>query len=160
MEVLEKAVFAYTIVTLVAYGDCVFRLRGLASGGALGIVCVALVLGRGEVQSLEVFVGQAAAAFNLPGGSLARVLWRRYVDDVLAISGSLCAECLFLFVWIAFLIGMMWMIVDGYVLGDATYVLAPIAALPVPKVVCGYGIAADYPYLYVPDLAAATSQTR
>lgn len=67
-----------------------------------------------------------------------------------------CTDCLFLIVWIAFLIGMMWMIIDGYVLGDAAYMLAPIASLPTP-LVCGYDLTANYPYLYVPDLAAATS---
>ena len=68
-----------------------------------------------------------------------------------------CTDCLFLIVWIAFLIGMGWMIIDGYVLGDAAYMLAPIAALPIPNTVCGYGDAYSTPYLYVPNLTAATS---
>lgn len=67
-----------------------------------------------------------------------------------------CTDCLFLIVWFIFLGGMLWMTIDGYILGDAAYMLAPIAANPTTSTnVCGYGNVADYQYLYVPDLAQA-----
>ena len=65
-----------------------------------------------------------------------------------------CTDCLFLIIWFAFLIGMMAMTIDGYVNGDAAYMLAPINQY---KQVCGYGLMKDYPYLYAPDLEQATN---
>jgi hypothetical protein len=55
-------------------------------------------------------------------------------------------------IFVAFLGGMSYMTILGYTDGDASYMLAPIDS---NGQVCGYGVVADYPYLYVPDLAAA-----
>ena len=38
-----------------------------------------------------------------------------------------CTDCLFLIVWISFLVGMMWMTIDGYVNGNSAEMLAPIS---------------------------------
>ena len=63
-----------------------------------------------------------------------------------------CTDCLFMIVFLVFLGGMGYMTVQGYLLGDAAYMLAPIAA---NGMVCGYGAVIDYPFLYVPDLSNA-----
>ena len=45
---LSKALFAFTLVTFVVFGDVVFRLAGLAIGGLLSMISVSIVLGRAE----------------------------------------------------------------------------------------------------------------
>lgn len=53
-----------------------------------------------------------------------------YVPDKKIIEGPMnnrrCTDCLFLIAWISFLGLMMYMIIVGYVQGDAAYMLAPI----------------------------------
>jgi hypothetical protein len=54
----------------------------------------------------------------------------------------------------AFLGLMGYMTIDGYINGDAQYMLAPIMY---PGIVCGYsntyGNAESYPYLFITDLS-------
>jgi hypothetical protein len=56
----------------------------------------------------------------------------------------------------AFLGLMGYMTIDGYINGDAQYMLAPIMY---PGIVCGYsntyGNAESYPYLFITDLSYA-----
>jgi len=65
-----------------------------------------------------------------------------------------CTDCLFLIVWLSFLVGMMWMTIDGYVNGNGAYMLAPINR---QLEVCGFGGLEKYPVLYFPNLAGATN---
>jgi hypothetical protein len=68
-----------------------------------------------------------------------------YQPDKSIIEGPMmnrrCTDCLFLIVWMAFLVGMMAMIISGYTKGDTAYMLAPIQSdnPAVGAVVCGYG---------------------
>jgi hypothetical protein len=65
-----------------------------------------------------------------------------------------CTDCLFLLVWIAFLVGMMAMTIDGYVNGNGAYMIAPIN---MNDKVCGFDGLESYPVLYFPNLAGATN---
>lgn len=54
-------------------------------------------------------------------------------------------------------LGLMgYMTIDGYINGDAEYMLAPIMS---PGIVCGYdnalGSASSYPLLFITDLSTA-----
>ena len=64
-----------------------------------------------------------------------------------------CTDCLFLLVWIAFLVGMMAMTIDGYVNGNGAEMMAPISGF---SQICGYSPGTeDYPVLYVNNLPTA-----
>lgn len=65
-----------------------------------------------------------------------------------------CTDCLCLLIFIAFLGGMSWMTIEGYILGDVNYMLAPISS---QGDVCGYGATSDFPYLYIYPLSDAVS---
>ena len=69
-----------------------------------------------------------------------------------------CTDCLFFLIFIAFLGGMGYMTIDGYVNGQVDIMLAPISQ---NQIICGfntsYGDATDYPVLYTPDISAALS---
>lgn len=53
-----------------------------------------------------------------------------YVCDKSLVEGAKedrkCTDCLFLFVWVAFLVGMMAMTIDGYTNGNGALMMAPI----------------------------------
>ncbi len=57
-----------------------------------------------------------------------------YMVDSTLVKGTLqnrkCTDCLCLLIFLAFLGGMGWMTIEGYILGDVNYMLAPIAAQP------------------------------
>lgn len=82
-----------------------------------------------------------------------------YQPDAKILNGPLeerkCTDCLFLLVWFAFLIGMGWMTIIGYVQGETGKMLAPIMT---GELICGYdeGVT-EYPKLYVPDLDNAVN---
>ena len=83
-----------------------------------------------------------------------------YMVDSTLVKGPLqnrhCTDCFWLLIWFAFLGGMGWMTVEGYLLGDVNYMLAPIGSYN-PPLVCGYGTVQDYPYLFVVDLQSAVT---
>jgi hypothetical protein len=66
-----------------------------------------------------------------------------------------CTDCLFFFVWLAFLGLMGYMTIIGYAQGATNYMLAPI--MP-PGLVCGHSPGVENMYkLYVPNLDKAVS---
>jgi len=76
------------------------------------------------------------------------------VDSALSqgpVQNRKCTDCLFLIIWISFLIGMMAMTIDGYVNGNGPIMLAPISG---GSQICGFTVGTEgFPYLYVPDLS-------
>ena len=100
-DTVLSALVVYCMLTLVALGDIVFALDGLAIGGLCSSSCVALVLGFCEVLWLAggykpAFVDEP---FEFHGWPVETTLvWKRFVDDVLAISQCFCPSCLYAFV--------------------------------------------------------------
>ena len=98
LAVVCKAIISFTSYNFVLLGDAVWEGQGIAIGGILSGVCVAILLGYQEYCWEIDDLCHAFEGFHLLARISASIGWIRYVDDVLTCSRVLCGPCCFAFI--------------------------------------------------------------
>ena len=98
LDHLTRSIIVFTALTLVSVCGCIFEMSGIPIGGLLSGVCVSVTLAAQEWRWLHDRAAQVEAGLRFGmGDPLAHIAWRRYVDDLIAVSRRYCRKCVFHF---------------------------------------------------------------
>eukprot|EP00971_Amphidinium_carterae_P067375 1333925-Amphidinium_carterae.1 len=92
LPLVTRALASYVQMTLVVVLGQVFQLKGLAIGGLMSAAALAVVLAYEECMWFQRYPSGTDQPAPL---RLRHINWLRYVDDIVCVSHTYCAECCF-----------------------------------------------------------------
>ena len=92
LSYIALAFSAFTSLSLTSLGDAVFQFSGVATGGVMSCVALSVVSTDLEIQFLENM--QVHQELGYTTEIRKPIQWKRYVDDIIAVSSLYCADCL------------------------------------------------------------------
>ena len=103
LDHLTRSILVFTALTLVSVCGHIYEMDGIPIGGLMSGVCVSVTLGAQEWRWQRDSAAHLREGFCFGASdALSFISWKRYVDDLIAISRCYCCACVYHFLQCAF----------------------------------------------------------